>query len=77
MVLYMMPWVGYLGDTGNRIRSSKKIKVNWGCSVVAEYLSNMQAWGSTPKEGREGRMDRWREGGRDRRRRKRGREGRE
>lgn len=32
---------------------------------MAEYLSNMQmAWGSTPKEGREG-LDRGREGGRE------------
>lgn len=63
MVLYMMPWVGYLGDMGSRIRSSQKIKVDWGYSLVAEYLSNMQmAWGSTPKEGREG-LDRGREGG--------------
>lgn len=65
MVLYMMPWVGYLGDMGSRIRSSQKLKVDWGCSLVAEYLSNMQmAWGSTPKEGREG-LDRGREGGRE------------
>lgn len=33
--------------------------MNWGCSLVAEYLSNMQALGS--KEGREG-LNRWREG---------------